>query len=166
MLLFSHQAVSNCLVTPWTLAHQAPLSMGFPRQEYWTGLTLSSPGDLPYPETKLTSPGLAGRFFTTEPPGKPHWMNIHEEINCCLLNLKEAAKTCLTVEIPWTVACQASLSMGISRQLYWSGLPFPSPGDLSDPEIKPRSPALQEDSLPTELPGKPIKKLLPSWNET
>ena len=138
MLLFSHQAVSNCLVTPWTLAHQAPLSMGFPRQEYWTGLTLSSPGDLPYPETKLTSPGLAGRFFTTEPPGKPHWMNIHEEINCCLLNLKEAAKTCLTVEIPWTVACQASLSMGISRHEYWSGLTFPSPKDLPNLGIKPR----------------------------
>ena len=52
---------------------------------------------------------------------------------------------------PWTVACQASLSMGFSRQEYWSGLPFPSPGDLPDPGNKPRSPALQTDSLPTEL---------------
>ena len=48
--------------------------------------------------------------------------------------------------------------MGFSRQEYWSGLPFPSPGDLPDPGIKPRSPALQADSLPTELWGKPIKK--------
>ena len=56
--------------------------------------------------------------------------------------------------IPWTVAHQTSLSMGFSRQEDWSGLPFPSPGDLPDPEIKPVSPALQADSLPSELPGK------------
>ena len=48
---------------------------------------------------------------------------------------------------PWTVALQASLSMGFSKQEYWSGLPFPSPGDLSDPRIKPASPALQADSV-------------------
>ena len=52
---------------------------------------------------------------------------------------------------PWTVACQAPLSMEFSRQEYWSGLPFPSPRDLPDPGIEPRSPALQVDSLPTEL---------------
>ena len=56
---------------------------------------------------------------------------------------------------PWTVADQAPPSMGFSRQEYWSnGLPFPSPGDLSDPGIEPRSPTLQADSLPSELPGK------------
>ena len=54
-------------------------------------------------------------------------------------------------ETPWTVACQAPLFMGFSRQEYWIGLPFPSPGDLPDPGIEPRSPALQVDSLPTEL---------------
>ena len=51
---------------------------------------------------------------------------------------------------PWIVAYQAPLSMGFSRQEYWSGLPFPSPGDLPDPGIKPGSPALQVDSLPFE----------------
>ena len=56
---------------------------------------------------------------------------------------------------PWTVGHQAPLSMGFSRQEYWSGLPFPSPGDLPDPGIKPRSPALQADALPSEPPGKP-----------
>ena len=53
------------------VAHQAPLSMGFPRQEYWSGLPFPSPGDLPNPGIKSWSPALAGRFFTTEPPEKP-----------------------------------------------------------------------------------------------
>ena len=65
-----------------------------------------------------------------------------------------AAKSCLTLATPWTVACQAPLSMGFYRQEYCSGLPFPFPGDLPDPEIEPRSPALQAESLPTELHGK------------
>ena len=54
---------------------------------------------------------------------------------------------------PWTIARQAPLSMGFSRQEYWSDLLFPSPGDLPDPGIEPRSPALQADSLLTELRG-------------
>ena len=56
---------------------------------------------------------------------------------------------------PWTIAYQAPLSMEFSRQEFWSGLLFPSPGDLPNPGVKPRSPTLQEDSLPTEPPGKP-----------
>ena len=56
---------------------------------------------------------------------------------------------------PWTTARQAPLSMGFSRQEYWRGLPCPPPGDLPHPGIKPRSPALQENSLPSEPPGKP-----------
>ena len=62
---------------------------------------------------------------------------------------------CSTLATPGTVARQAPLFMGFSRQEYRSGLPFPSSGYLSDPEIKPRSLALQVDSLPTEPPGKP-----------
>ena len=64
---------------------------------------------------------------------------------------------------PWTVARHAPLSMGYSRQEYWSGLPFPSPGDLSNPGIKPRSPALQADTLSSEPPGKPAH-ILPITN--
>ena len=56
---------------------------------------------------------------------------------------------------PWTVAYQASPSMGFSRQEYWSGLPFPSPGDLPNPGIEPRCPALEADALTSEPPGKP-----------
>ena len=59
--------------------------------------------------------------------------------------------------IPWTVAHQTPLSVEFSRQGYWNGLPFPSPGNLSNPGIKPRSPVLQTDFfLPSELPGKPL----------
>ena len=56
---------------------------------------------------------------------------------------------------PWTVDYQAPSSMGFSRQEYWSGLPFPSLGHLPDPGIKPGSPTMQADSLPSEPPGKP-----------
>ena len=58
-------------VTPWTVARQAPLSMGFSRQEYWSGLPFPSPGDLPVPGIKPASPALAGSFFIVEPLGKP-----------------------------------------------------------------------------------------------
>ena len=57
--------------TPWAVACQVPLSIGFPRPEYWSGLPFASPGDLPNPGIKPASPVLAGRFLTTEPPGKP-----------------------------------------------------------------------------------------------
>ena len=60
---------------------------------------------------------------------------------------------------PWTAAYQAPPSMGFSRQECWSGLPFPSPGDLPDPGIEPGSPALQADTLPSEPLGKHASKL-------
>ena len=81
-----HSVVSVCapmlscvqfFVTPWTIAHKAPLSLGLSRQEYWSGLPCPPPGNLPHPGIKPASPlspALAGRFFTTEPPGKPKYM--------------------------------------------------------------------------------------------
>ena len=68
LLLFSHKVMSDFFVIPWTIAHQAPLSMRFPRQEYWSELPFK---DLPNPGIKPTSPALADRFFSTESPGKP-----------------------------------------------------------------------------------------------
>ena len=62
---------------------------------------------------------------------------------------------CLTLCDPWTIACQAPLSMAFSRQEYWSGLPFPSPGHLPEPGIEPASPALAAGFFTTEPPGKP-----------
>ena len=64
-------------------------------------------------------------------------------------------QSCPTLATLWTVARQAPLSMGFFRQEYWRALPFPTPGDLSDPGIEPRSPALQAGSLLSEPPGEP-----------
>ena len=63
-------------LTPWTIAHQAPLSMGFSREEYRSGLPFSSPGDLSDPGIDPTSSALAGGFFTTEPPGRATYTYI------------------------------------------------------------------------------------------
>ena len=68
---------SNSLMTPWTIACQAPLSMVFPRPEYWSGLPFPPPGDLPNLGVEPVSPALAGEFFTTEPPGKPLLMDTN-----------------------------------------------------------------------------------------
>ena len=67
----------------------------------------------------------------------------------------EVAQSCSTLCDPMDLAYQASPSMGFSRQEYWSGLPFPSPGNLPNPGIEPGSPALQTEALPCEPPGKP-----------
>ena len=74
------------------------------------------------------------------------------------LTMKVKVKSLSHVQLfgtPWTVAYQAPLSMGFSRQEYWSGLSFPSPGDLPNPGIKPESPTLQVVALTSEPPGKP-----------
>ena len=90
-------------VTPWTLARQAPLSMGFFRQECWSGLPFPSPGDLPDPGIEPASPALTGGFFTTEPPGKPpvvgKWMLIFGEKRACP-RVKNVLSLLTTFEFP------------------------------------------------------------------
>ena len=71
VLLFSCSVMSNCFTIPLTVAHQSPLSMGFHRQEYWSGLPFPSPGNLPNPRSKPLAPALADGFFSIEPSGKP-----------------------------------------------------------------------------------------------
>ena len=88
------------LATPWTTAYQAPPSMGFSRQEYWSGLPLPSPTQ-----------------------GLKNTQILSSEL--LLLSCYVMTESSVT---PWTVACQASLSMGFSRHRYWGGLPFPFPG--------------------------------------
>ena len=75
--------MSDSFVTPWTVACQDPLSMGFPRQKYWSGLPFPPPGDLPDPGIKHASPALAGRFFTTKPPGK-NFLKVRFTLYCNL----------------------------------------------------------------------------------
>ena len=82
------------------------------------------------------------------------------------MSKKGKAKECSKIKVmslscvqlfatPWTRTYQTPLFMGFSKQEYWNGFPFPSPGDFPDPGLKPRSPALQADALPSEPPGKP-----------
>ena len=75
------EVVSDSFVIPWSIAHQPPLSIGFSRQEYWSGFSFPSPRDLPDPEIEPVSPALASRFFTTASPGK---FTIHY---CYLMNM-------------------------------------------------------------------------------
>ena len=81
-----------------------------------------------------------------------HPVSTGSEVKWSEVNLLSCVQLFAT---PWTVAHQAPPSMGFSRQESWSGLPFPSPGDLPDPGIEPRSPALEADALTSEPPGKP-----------
>ena len=97
--LLNHNKVSEVkslshvrlFATPWTIAHRASLSIGFSRQEYWSGLPFPAPGDLPNPGIELVSPCtscIGGRFFTTEPLGKPIMILVGfnlDIINCIQL---------------------------------------------------------------------------------
>ena len=106
-LLFSHSVVSGSSATPWTVTHQAPLSMGFPRQEYWNGLPLPSPGYHPEPGIKPRSPALRA-----------------DSLLSAAAAAAKSLQSCPTLATPWTVTHQAPLSMGFFRQEYWSGCHF------------------------------------------
>jgi len=74
-------SLSDSLLPPWTVARQAPLSLGFPRQEHWSGLPFPPPGDLPGSGIEPTSPALAVRFFATEPPGKSRGLGFYPKLS-------------------------------------------------------------------------------------
>ena len=106
---------------------------------------------------------------------KPRDILINCVLNWCITEMTELVELkwgsfspVWFFAIPWTVARQAPLSMGFSRKEHWSGLSFPSPGDLPDLGIEPGSPALQADSLPSELLGKlrlePKQKRVKPWS--
>ena len=124
--VLSHFSCVHLFATLWTVAFQAPLSMGFSRQEYWSGLLCPPPGDLPDPGIEpmsLMSPALAGRFFTTSATWKPYLYYIIS-IMLLLLSRFSCVRLCAT---PETATHQAPPSLGFCRQEHWSGLPFPSP---------------------------------------
>ena len=141
---------------PWIVARQAPLSMGFPRQENWSGFPFPAPGGLldlgvePHISWHLLHgqavslpPSHQGRQYVYVYPFFPsHWSH-HRSLSRVLYATQWfslmvyfthtgaggglVSEACLTLATQWTVACQAPLCMGFSRQEYWSGLPFPSP---------------------------------------
>ena len=120
LLLFSCQVMSNCLANPWTVAHQS-LSTGSPRQEYWSGLPFPPPGDLPDLRIKFASPPLTGRFFTTEPPGKPsHWFY-----------LQNIPRIQPLLPSPWVSAASPSLSLGFLPRPYLSSFHATAVGTCS-----------------------------------
>ena len=143
-------------VIPQTAAHQAPLSMGFPRQEYWSGLPFPPPRDLLNPGIKPASPALAGRFFTVGA--------LREALSH---GWKESGSHSVISDSlrphGLYIACQAPLFMEFSRPEYQSGQLFPPLGDLPNPGIEPRSPTMQADSLLSEPPGKPFTWLIPRY---
>ena len=145
---------AQLFVSPRTEAHSAPLSMGFPRQKYWSGLPFPSPGDLPDPAIEPLSPALAGGFFTTEPRGK-----LFLEV-CCVLSRFSRVRGFAT---PWTVARQAPLSTGFSSQEHeWIALP--SSKGSSQPRFGTwslTSPAPPVDSSPLAPPGGSSAQLHP-----
>ena len=115
--------------------HQASPSMGFSRQEYWSGLPFPSPGNFP---TQGSNPGLPHcrqTLYRLSHQGS-QWYFV-----ACVLSCVRLFVTL------WTGACQAPLSMGFSRQEYWSGQPFPPPGDLPDPVIEPHISCIGKQSL-------------------
>ena len=118
----------------------------------WVASPFSRRSSQPRDGTQVSH--IAGGFFTswvTREAQTENYLTAATELTCVVL----LNQLCLTLfETPWTVARQVTLSMEFSRQEYCSGWPFPSPGDLPNPGIKPRSPALQTDSLPSEPPGK------------
>ena len=149
----SHSVVSNSLdPMDWSLPGSSVHGISQATLLEWVAIPFSRGSSQPRDQTQVSC--IAGRFFTI-------WATREASLMTDA-TVKHAngggglvAKSCLTLVTPWTRACQAPLSMGFSRQEYWSGLPLPSPGDLPDPGIELRSPALQADSLPTELWGKP-----------
>ena len=115
--------------TPWTVACQAPLSMGFSRQEYWSELPFPPPGDFPDPRIEPESPALVDEFFTTEPPRTTFWKSNLLFVLYFISAAATAAKSlqsCPTLCDPRDGSPPGFPSLGFSRQEHWSGLPFPS----------------------------------------
>ena len=121
--MLNHFSHVRLFATLWTLALQALPSMGFCRQDYWSGLPRPLPGDLPDPgiePASLMSLALADGFFTTSATWEAH-------MRLLLLLLLQLSRFSHVRLCAWTAAHQALPSLGFSRQEHWSGLPFPSP---------------------------------------
>ena len=136
------------------IAHQAPLFMEFPRQEYWSELPFPPLGDFPDPRIKTASPVSpalqAGSLPASHEYSKPEdnflfqMRFLNKKVDGWSVKVKSLNRAWLFAS-PWTVAYQAPGSMGFSRQEYWRGLPFPSPGGSSWP---------RDQTLVSRIPGR------------
>ena len=115
--ILSHLSRVRLCVTPWTEARQAPLSMGFSRQEYWSGLPIPPPGDLPDPgiePTSLISPALAGRSFTTSATWEALGMGVYTPLN---LNWVTNKDHCISTGNPARCHVAAWMGAGVWRRM-------------------------------------------------
>ena len=145
LLLLNHFSHVRLLATPWTAAYQAPPSLGFSRQEHWSGVPLPSPlNDHAAAAKSLQSCPTLCNPIDGSPPGSPvpgilqartlEWVAISfSNAWKWKVKVKSLSRVWLFA-IPWTAAYQAPPSMGFSRQEYWSGLPLPSP--LNDHSVQ------------------------------
>ena len=153
-MLFSCSVMSDSFVNPRIVARQAPLSMRFPREEYWSGLPCPFSRGFSQPRDR-TCVSCIGRWILY------HWATweTHRDVCMRVCVLSRFSRVWLFVTL-WTVACQAPLSKRLSRQEYWSRLPCPPPGDIPNPGIKPlslMSPALADEFFTIRAPGKPTE---------
>ena len=130
--------MSDSFVTPWTVAHQTLLSVGFPRQALWSGMPFLSPGDLPNLGMKPGSPALQADSLLTESKVINTWWWLSRSVMSDSCDPTDCS--------PPGSSVHGSLQ---ARILEWDAISFS--GDLPNPGIQPRSPALQADSLLTEL---------------
>ena len=137
--VLSHFICVRISVTLWTVAHQAPLSMGFSKQESWSWLPFPPPGGLPNPGIKHISYDCCTcrRIIYHEHSLVAQTVKCLPAVRELLLSRLSRVQLCVT---PERAAHQAPPSLGLSRQEYWSGLPCPSPGGLPNPGIEPVSP--------------------------
>ena len=148
--------------TPWTVAPQTLQSMGFSRQEYWSGLPFPSPGDLPSPGIEPASPAFVGELFTTEPPGKPLAKVGFSQTSSCLMGQMRSRTPPYLFHAPRSGSCiwrsGPSCSVLVHDILSQVGKPRDFPGG---PVVKPSK---AEDVGPT--PGQGAKIPHAPWPKT
>ena len=153
--------MSDSCVTPWTVTHQVPLSVGSPRQEYWSGLPFPSPGDLPHPGIEATSPALAGGFFITEPspvlnpplPNPAHFKHLSPPSCPWLPTLPPLASRCLTVSLRVTPLQRPGRAPQDSQ-----GIPAESFSPRGASVLRPECPAVFGDSSDPQRAARPQRK--------
>ena len=150
VLLCVCMCVLSCVrlfAAPWTVAFQAPLTMAFSRQEYWSKSPFPPLGDLSHPGIQPLSPELAGGFFTTAPSRKP-WFSLYAK-------WREVAQSCLTLCNPMDCSPPGSSIHGIfqARMLKWVAISFS--GGSSQPRERTWASRLQADSLLSKPPANP-----------